>query len=214
MSAVTARWDGFLAQIRDRFSTIMGEAREGCPMVLEQADFDPTPMGVAWGAIEMRAKQLETKIEDTWNDQVEGAFENDGAPDSGLELGRMVTRDRGYPLIFSVNPRVDAYPGKVAVLVDGCSVSTSEIMAGGLRDLGRARVFGTRTAGAALPSVIERLPNGDAFQYAIANYISKSGEVLEGRGVEPQEVVELSREALLDGRDNVIEAAVHWIRAE
>ncbi|MCA8960251.1 MAG: hypothetical protein KDC38_07045 [Planctomycetes bacterium] len=141
-------------------------------------------------------------------------FENDGAPDSGLELGRMVTRDRGYPLIFSVNPRVDAYPGKVAVLVDGCSVSTSEIMAGGLRDLGRARVFGTRTAGAALPSVIERLPNGDAFQYAIANYISKSGEVLEGRGVEPQEVVELSREALLDGRDNVIEAAVHWIRAE
>ena len=33
-------------------------------------------------------------------------------------------------------------------------------------------MFGTRSAGAALPSVITRLTNGDGFQYAIANYIS------------------------------------------
>ena len=40
-------------------------------------------------------------------------------------------------------------------------MSTSEILAGGLRDLKLARVFGTRTPVAALPSLIEVLPNGD-----------------------------------------------------
>jgi carboxyl-terminal processing protease len=94
--------------------------------------------------------------------------------------------------------------------VDGLSASTSEIFAGGLQDLGRARVFGTPTAGAALPSVIEKLPNGDGFQYAIANYTSEGGKVLEGRGVIPDVVVAPTREALLAGHDPVLEAALSW----
>ena len=80
MSAVTARWDGFLAQVRERFVQILGEARQGCPALLEQAGFDPIPMGNAWTAIEARLQQLETKVRDTWDDQVESAFEEDGAP--------------------------------------------------------------------------------------------------------------------------------------
>ena len=77
----------------------------------------------------------------------------------------------------------------LAILVDGCSASTSEIFAGGLQDVKRARVFGTHTAGAALPSVISKLPNGDGFQYAIANYISVGGKPLEGIGVTPDDGV-------------------------
>ncbi len=79
-AAVTSRWDGFLAQIRERFVQIMNEALEGCPMVLQQANLDPLPMGNAWTAIEVRAKQLVSKIEETWNGQVENAFEQAGAP--------------------------------------------------------------------------------------------------------------------------------------
>ena len=118
------------------------------------------------------------------------------------------------PLHFVVNPRLPAYRGPVAVLVDGASASTSEIFAGGLQDLGRARIFGTRTAGAALPSLIERLPNGDGFQYAAANYISEGGKELEGIGVAPDEVVAHTRESLLAGRDVVLDAALNWIRKQ
>ena len=125
-------------------------------------------------------------------------------------LGTMYTRVT--ELNFVVIPRAVTYDGPVAVLVDGLSGSTSEIFAGGLQDLGRARVFGTRTAGAALPSAIERLPNQDGFQYAVANYISEGGEVLEGRGVIPDVEVIPSREALLRGEDPVVRAAVGWIR--
>lgn len=126
-------------------------------------------------------------------------------------LGTMHMRQA--PLKFTVNPRPPVYRGRLAILVDGCSASTSEIFAGGMQDLGRARIFGTRTAGAALPSAIDRLPNGDAFQHALADYISEGGRSLEGVGVTPDVEVKLTREALLAGRDPVLDAAIEWIHA-
>jgi carboxyl-terminal processing protease len=126
-------------------------------------------------------------------------------------LGTMHMRQA--PLKFTVNPRPPVYRGRLAILVDGCSASTSEIFAGGMKDLGRARVFGTRTAGAALPSAIDRLPNGDAFQHALADYISEGGRSLEGVGVIPDVEVKLTREALSAGRDPVLDAAIEWIHA-
>ncbi|MFM2125415.1 MAG: hypothetical protein RL328_1866, partial [Acidobacteriota bacterium] len=124
-------------------------------------------------------------------------------------LGTMFMRDA--TLNFVINPRPNVFTGPVAVLVDGTSASTAEILAGGLRDLGRARVFGTHSAAAALPSVFTRLPNGDGFQYAVANYVSQGGQTLEGNGVTPDEEVRLTRESLLAGRDAVMDAALAWI---
>ena len=126
------------------------------------------------------------------------------------KLGTMYLRT--LPIRFVIFPRAEVYAGPVAVLVDGFTASTSEIFAGGMQDLKRARVFGERTAGAALPSHIERLPNGDGFQYAMANYISESGRQLEGNGVTPDVDAPLDREALSEGRDPVLEAALKWLR--
>ncbi len=129
----------------------------------------------------------------------------------GLKLGEMKMRET--TLKFVIFPRTETYAGPLAILIDEGSASTSEILAGGLQDLKRARIFGVRSAGAALPSDIIRLPNGDGFQYAQASYTSVSGKVLEGAGVTPDVVVEQTREALLAGRDLVIEAADAWIRS-
>lgn len=128
------------------------------------------------------------------------------------KLGTMKLRNG--TINFILNPRLETYEGPLAILVDGCSASTSEILAGGLQDLKRARIFGTRTAGAALPSVFERLPNGDGFQYAIADYISTGGKRLEGEGVHPDIEVQPTRQALLAGHDPVLEAALDWIRSQ
>ncbi len=124
-------------------------------------------------------------------------------------LGTMLMRNT--QMKFVVYPRVETFRGPIAVLIDGASASTSEIFAGGLKDLGRARIFGTRSAGAALPSIITKLPNGDGFQYAQANYISEGGKPLEGIGVFPDEEVKLTKQALLAGHDTVLEAALEWI---
>ena len=128
------------------------------------------------------------------------------------KLGTMYLRETS--LKFVVNPRPKVFLGPVAILVDGASASTSEIFAGGLKDLHRARIFGTRTAAAALPSVVEKLPNGDGFQYAIANYVSDGGQALEGNGVAPDVEIKLTREALLAGHDPVEDAALEWINKQ
>ena len=129
-----------------------------------------------------------------------------------MQLGTMYLRNQ--ELYFAVFPRAVTYDGPVAVLTDGLSASTSEIFAGGLQDLGRAKIFGTPTAGAALPSIIDRLPNGDGFQYVFANYVSKGGKVLEAVGVIPDVQIELTRESLLAGEDLVIQAAIAWIQTK
>jgi carboxyl-terminal processing protease len=127
------------------------------------------------------------------------------------KLGTLYMRED--TIKFVVNPRLTRFSGPLAILVDGASASTSEIMAEGLKDLGRARIFGTHTAGAALPSLFEKLPDGDGFQYAIANYISEGGQPLEGLGVTPDVETPITREALLAGRDPALDAAVAWIES-
>jgi carboxyl-terminal processing protease len=125
-------------------------------------------------------------------------------------LGTMYFRDS--ELKMAVLPRPEIFKGPVAVLVDGLSASCSEIFAGGLKDLGRARIFGSTTAGAVLPSIVEKLPNDDGFQYAFANYRSENGDILEGNGVKPDVEVYHTREALLQGKDLILEAALDWIK--
>lgn len=124
------------------------------------------------------------------------------------QLGTM--QSRGSKTEYEINPRLEPYSGKLAILVDGGSASTTEILAQGLKDLGRARIFGTKTAGAALPSAIIPLPDGDRFQYPEANYTSFKGRVLEGNGVEPDVVVAPTIAALLAGHDLALESAMSW----
>ncbi len=137
--------------------------------------------------------------------------------DESVHLGELTTRES--TLRFAVNPqrvgpdgsRVTPFAGPVAILVDGLSVSTSEIFAGGLQALDRARVFGEPTPGQALPALIVSLPNGDRLMHAIADFAAPDGTRLEGRGVLPDHSAPLTRAALLEGRDPALQAALAWI---
>jgi carboxyl-terminal processing protease len=102
------------------------------------------------------------------------------------------------------------FGGPVAILVDGLSVSTSEIFAAGLQVLGRARIFGEATAGQALPAMIAQLPNGDVMQYVVADFTAPDGRRIEARGVAPDHHRPLRRGALLAGRDEALADALAW----
>lgn len=131
------------------------------------------------------------------------------AKEKQQSLGRMQTRTGELKFVFFKRPK--SFTGPVAILVDDRSMSTAEIFPGGLQELGRCRIFGRRTPGMALPSIVEMLPNGDRFIHAIADYVLPSGTRLEGAGVKPDEVVTLDRRALAEGRDQDVEAATAWI---
>ena len=135
-------------------------------------------------------------------------------PEPGRSLGEM--KMRGAELRFVASPRADyqRHDGPVAILIDDLSASTSEVFASGMKHAASARVLGTTSAGMALPSIIESLPNGDRIQFATADLTAPDGRRLEGLGVAPDEEVPLTRESLLEGRDPVLEAAVAWIESQ
>lgn len=134
-------------------------------------------------------------------------------PGEKASLGKVILR--GNELDMIVRPRPETFKKPVVVLIDEMSVSAAEFFASGIKDLTEARLIGTQTAGAVLGSQIERLPTGDGFQYAAANFISvRTGKSLEGIGVAPHQTVEPDREMLLQGKDPAIQAAIEWIQKE
>jgi len=119
---------------------------------------------------------------------------------------------RAAKINFVVYPQAGAYDGPVVILTDSGSASTSEVFAAGLQELGRAVVVGERSMGAALPSYIEKLPTGALFQYAIADFKTPKGVLIEGRGVVPDVEMNLTRAALLAGHDPQLDAAIEQIK--
>lgn len=135
-------------------------------------------------------------------------------------IGGLVSKDQfsfgamqmrtGY-LNFIAYPQAKPYAGKIVVITDELSASTSEIFAAGLQEQGRAYVVGERTAGAALPSIFAKLPSGALFQYAFADFKTPKGKLLEGAGVAPDRTIKLTRDSLLANRDIQLEAALDYI---
>ena len=132
--------------------------------------------------------------------------------DKQLDLGSM--RTRGGQMNLIAYPQSDPFLGKVVILSDHGTGSTSELFAAGLQELGRAKVIGDTTAGAVLPSVFEVLPTGWTFQYVISDYRSPKNILIEGRGVQPDAKVITTRADLLAGRDPQLETAIKVIRQD
>lgn len=126
-----------------------------------------------------------------------------------VSLGTM--KFRATEQKFIAYPQDDVFKGKVVVLTDGGSASTSEVFAAGLQEIGRAGVVGEISMGAILVSLFDRLPTGAIFQYAVSDYKSPKKILIEGRGVKPDVEVKLTRASLLAGRDLQLEAAVREI---
>ena len=75
------------------------------------------------------------------------------------------------------------YP--IVVIVNGGSASASEIIAGALKDHGRALILGTQTFGKGSVQTITPLENGGALTLTTALYYTKSGNSIQGTGVKP-----------------------------
>jgi carboxyl-terminal processing protease len=58
---------------------------------------------------------------------------------------------------------------------------------------------------------MERLPSGDVFVHAVADFTDPNGRRIEGSGAVPDEIVPLRVSDLEKGRDAALDAAVRWI---
>jgi carboxyl-terminal processing protease len=128
-------------------------------------------------------------------------------------LGTIQFRDFANNLVAAPSLGIKPFPGKIVILTDEGTASTSEILAAGLQEAGRAWVVGETTAGAALGSTIEELPGGAIIQIPVAGYKTPKGVAIEGRGVQPDRRVLETRAALLAGHDSVLDEALRMLRA-
>lgn len=75
------------------------------------------------------------------------------------------------------------YP--MAVLVNYASASGSEIVAGALKDLGRAIIVGDTTFGKGSVQSVAGLPDGSAVRFTTAKYYTPAKQVIHEHGVTP-----------------------------
>ncbi len=82
----------------------------------------------------------------------------------------------------------------VAVLINGDTASAAEIVAGALKDAGRAVIVGERSYGKGSVQSIFKLKNGEGLRLTTAHYFTPSGVMIHGRGVSPHVEVVVSAE--------------------
>jgi carboxyl-terminal processing protease len=79
----------------------------------------------------------------------------------------------------------------LAVLVDGGSASSAEILAGALRDDGRATVIGERTFGTGTVLSEFVLRDGSSILLGVAEWLTPDGDFIRETGIEPDVKVSL-----------------------
>lgn len=93
----------------------------------------------------------------------------------------------------------------LAVLIDGGSASGSEVLAGALRDRGRAPLIGTTTYGKGSVQVIRDISDGSALYVTTARWLTPDGHLIEGVGLTPDIEVEGAEAQLERAIDYILE---------
>jgi len=137
---------------------------------------------------------------------VAGAFLPPGTPLFSAR-GRATAADAADATV-TVDPRFYRRPGEpdvladlpawaqtvpLAVLVNGASASSAELLAGALQDHRRATVLGSRTFGKGSIQSIFPLTGDSAVKLTVARYFTPNGHEIQARGITPDVIVAQDR---------------------
>ncbi len=100
----------------------------------------------------------------------------------------------------------------LTILVDSGTASASEIVAGALRDRQRAKLIGSEpTFGKGSVQEVFDLSDGSSVHVTSARWLTPNHSQLDGHGLEPDVIVEITQEAIDNGRDEVLDKAAELI---
>ena len=108
----------------------------------------------------------------------------------------------------------------MVVLINGNSASASEVVAGALKDYGRAKMIGETSYGKGVVQTIIPLSDGSALKLTTSQYYTPKGICIQGIGIEPDVKVSLPIEKLIrsvnleDTEDDQLQTALQVLRQE
>ena len=121
--------------------------------------------------------------------------------------GTQVFKDGSKVELTGTN--ADAVNVPVVLLVNENTASSAEIMTAAMKDLGKAKIVGTKTFGKGITQKIEKLSDGSGLVYTDAELRSPNGTTLHGTGITPEVVVEYDKNA---GTDAQLNAAMNLLK--
>lgn len=108
----------------------------------------------------------------------------------------------------------------IVLLINGGSASASEIMAGAMKDTGRASLIGTKSFGKGIVQSVQQFGNeGEGVKMTVSEYFTPNGINIHGIGIEPDIKIELPEDAAGYGyefydTDNQLKKAVEVLKGK
>jgi len=102
----------------------------------------------------------------------------------------------------------------LVVLVNSNSASSSEVVAGALQDHMRGIVIGTQTLGKGTVNHFRELSDGSAIYITSARWYTPNRQQIEGQGITPDEIIEITEDDLARGYDPQLERAIEYIESQ
>lgn len=102
----------------------------------------------------------------------------------------------------------------LVVLVNSNSASSSEVVAGALQDHMRGIVIGTQTLGKGAVNHFRELSDGSAIYITSARWYTPNRQQIEGQGITPDEIIEITEDDLARGHDPQLERAIEYIESQ
>ena len=140
---------------------------------------------------------------------VSSLFVEDGTP-----VVREHRKDAAQDEIYRAQGMHSATDIPLVVLVNRGSASASEIVAGAMKDLGRATIIGEQSFGKGTVQLPHTLSDGSQLRVTIAEWLTPDGNSIDKTGIVPDIVVELTQEDFVEGRDPQLDRAVEFLQGK
>jgi C-terminal processing protease CtpA/Prc len=105
------------------------------------------------------------------------------------------------------------FHGRVVLLVNEHTASAGEMVSAFAEENNLATIVGTKTPGRLLSGSAYKVGHGYILGLPVAAYLTWTGRMLENNGIVPKFSIELSRDALMEGRDTQLETAIEVAQA-
>ena len=123
-----------------------------------------------------------------------------GIVDEALEIANYIL-DKDSVILYEVDKNNNETEEKttdepiinmpIVLLTNENTASSSEILAGALKDHGKAKIVGTKTYGKGVIQQLLTLPDGSGLKITSEEYLTPNKTKINGEGIEPDEIVEL-----------------------